>query len=200
MINAYRELPKLVEHLHLPVQSGSNRILKAMHRTYTAEKYLDLVDRVRAARPGISITTDIIVGFPGETEEDFAQTRALIEQVQFDNAFIFRYSPRQHTPAAEMPGQIEDFVKERRNQELLEVIDESALCINNRLVGQALEVLCEGPSKTNPARLSGRTRTNKIVNFEGSDDLIGELVDVQIERTTGFSLYGTPARVSAMAL
>lgn len=194
LIDAYRNLPKLVDHLHLPVQSGSNRILKAMHRTYTAEKYLDLVSRVRAARPGISITTDIIVGFPGETEEDFAQTCALVDQVQFDNAFIFRYSPRHDTPAAEMPEQIEETVKERRNHALLDAVNQSAIRINQRLVGQTLEVLCEGPSKTNASRLMGRTRTNKIVLFEGSNELVGTLVNVQIERATGFSLYGAPAK------
>src|SRR5437588_8740919 len=133
LIAAYRRLPKLVDHLHLPVQSGSNRILKAMHRTYTAEKYVDLVRRVREARPGISITTDIIVGFPGATEDDFKQTQALAEQVQFDNAFVFRYSPRQDTPAATMPDQVDENVKEQRNHELLEVVNESARRINQRL-------------------------------------------------------------------
>ena len=190
LIDAYRRLPKLVDHLHLPVQSGSNKILKAMHRTYTAEKYADLVRRVREARPGISVTTDIIVGFPGETEEDFQQTRALVEQVQFDNAFIFRYSPRRGTPAAEMADQIDEGVKEQRNHNLLDLVNESAVRINQRLVGQELEVLCEGPSKTNRARLMGRTHTNKIVLFEGPDDLVGALVDVRIKRATGFSLYG----------
>jgi len=193
LIEAYRNLPKLVDHLHLPVQSGSNRILKAMHRTYTAEKYLDLISRVRAARPGISITTDIIVGFPGETEDDFAQTCALLDRVQFDNAFIFRYSPRQDTPAAEMPAQIEETVKEHRNHVLLDAVNQSALRINRHLVGRTLQVLCEGPSKTNASRLMGRTRSNKIVLFEGSDELVGTLVNVRIERATGFSLYGAPA-------
>ena len=192
LIDAYRRLPKLVDHLHLPVQSGSNRILKAMHRTYTAEKYVDLVRRVREARPGISITTDIIVGFPGETEEDFQQTCKLAEEVQFDNAFVFRYSPRRDTPAAEMAAQIDESVKEQRNHKLLELVNESAVRINQRLVGRTLQVLCEGPSKTNRVRLMGRTPTNKIVLFEGSDDLVGELVDITIERATGFSLYGTP--------
>jgi tRNA-2-methylthio-N6-dimethylallyladenosine synthase len=194
LIDAYRRLPKLVDHLHLPVQSGSNRILKAMHRTYTAEKYLDLVRRARDARPGIAITTDIIVGFPGETEEDFRQTCNLVEAVHFDNAFVFRYSSRRDTPAAEMADQIDEGIKERRNQDLLALVNQSAVRINQLLVGQTLEVLCEGPSKTNPARLMGRSRTNKIVLFAGIDDFRGELVDVEIERATGFSLYGTPAR------
>ena len=192
LIDAYRRLPKLVDHLHLPVQSGSNRILKAMHRTYTAEKYADLVRQVRDARKGIGITTDIIVGFPGETDDDYQQTRALVEEIKFDNAFVFRYSPRRDTPAAGMADQIDERIKERRNQHLLEIVNESARHINERLVGQTLEVLCEGPSKTNPSRLMGRTRTNKIVLFEGPEEFVGVLVDVRIERATGFSLYGTP--------
>jgi len=191
LIAAYRRLPKLVDHLHLPVQSGSNRILKAMHRTYTAEKYVDLVQRVREARPGIAITTDIIVGFPGETGDDYQQTKNLTKQVQFDNAFVFRYSPRRDTPAAEMPDQIDERVKEARNHDLLEVVNNCARRINEGLVDRTLEVLCEGPSKTNPSRLMGRTRTNKIVLFESAEDRAGTFVDVRIERATGFSLYGT---------
>jgi tRNA-2-methylthio-N6-dimethylallyladenosine synthase len=196
LIDAHRRLPKLVDHLHLPVQSGSNKILKAMHRTYTAEKYVDLVQRVREARPGIAITTDIIVGFPGETEEDYQRTRALVEEVNFDNAFIFRYSPRRDTPAAEMADQIPEQLKEERNQDLLGIVNGCARRINSRLVGSTLEVLCEGPSKTNASRLTGRTRTNKIVNFEGSDELVGTFVDLRIERATAFSLYGVPAEIS----
>ena len=192
LIDAYRRLPKLVDHLHLPVQSGSNRILKAMHRTYTAEKYADLVRQVRDARKGIAITTDIIVGFPGETDDDYQQTRALVDEIKFDNAFVFRYSPRRDTPAAGMADQVDERIKERRNHHLLEIVNESARHINERLVGRTLEVLCEGPSKTNPSRLMGRTRTNKIVLFEGPEEFVGVLVDVRIERATGFSLYGTP--------
>ena len=192
LIDAYGRLPKLVDHLHLPVQSGSNRILKAMHRTYTAEKYGDLVRQVRDARKGIAITTDIIVGFPGETDDDFNQTRALVEEIKFDNAFVFRYSPRRDTPAAKMADQVDERIKERRNHHLLEIVNESARRINERLVGRTLEVLCEGPSKTNRSRLMGRTRTNKIVLFEGPEEFVGVLVDVRIERATGFSLYGTP--------
>jgi len=191
LVGAYRRLPKLVDHLHLPVQSGSNRILKAMHRTYTAEKYIDLTQRVREVRAGIAITTDIIVGFPGETDDDYQQTRKLVEQVQFDNAFVFRYSPRRDTPAAEMSDQIDESIKEARNHDLLEVVNDSARRINERLVGRTLEVLCQGPSKTNPSRLMGRTGTNKIVLFETDQDVIGTFVDVRIERATGFSLYGT---------
>src|SRR5438876_7594331 len=124
LIDAISRLPKIAEHVHLPLQSGSNRILKAMHRTYTAEKYAQLVEKLRAARPGIAITTDIIVGFPGETAEDYAATRELVQRVEFDNAFIFRYSKRRDTPAAEMPDQLPESVKEARNQDLLAVIGE----------------------------------------------------------------------------
>jgi tRNA-2-methylthio-N6-dimethylallyladenosine synthase len=221
LIDALSRLPKLAEHVHLPLQSGSNKILRAMHRAYTAEKYVELIQQIRQARSGIAITTDIIVGFPGETDADYKQTRDLVEEIQFDNAFIFRYSPRRDTPAAEMPDQIDERVKEERNQDLLRIVNESTRRAGERLVGCNVEILCEGPSKTNPARLMGRTRTNKIVVFppsprlrqtgppspgysesfrevagvagEGnSDELIGELVDVQIERANGFSLYGTP--------
>src|SRR5881398_3084355 len=205
LIDAILHLPKLAEHVHLPLQSGSNRILKAMHRAYTAEKYIDLVRRIRRARDGIAITTDIIVGFPGETEDDYKQTRDLVEEIQFDNAFVFRYSPRRGTPAAEMPDQIDERTKEARNQDLLQIVNESARRAGERLIGCNVEVLCEGPSKTNPARLMGRTRTNKIVVFppsprlrrtgEGGEELIGELVDVRVEQANGFSLCGTPVRV-----
>ena len=200
LIDAISRLKKLAEHVHLPLQSGSNRILKAMHRAYTAEKYLDLVERIRRARTGVAITTDIIVGFPGETEEDYQKTRDLVEQIQFDNAFVFRYSPRRDTPAAEMANQIDEHVKEKRNQELLEVVNKSNHRILERLVGRKVEVLCEGTSKTNRARLMGRTRTNKIVVFPAltsrrtgqCDELVGKLVDVRIERANGFSLHGMP--------
>ena len=192
LIQAFTRLPKLVEHIHLPLQSGSARILKAMHRTYTPEKYLDLVDRIRAARPGIAITTDVIVGFPGETDEDYLATRALVNRVAFDNAFIFRYSKRRDTPAAEMPGQVDESVKEARNQDLLSVVNFLAHTRNDALVGTSVQVLCEGPSKTNPDRLMGRTRTNKIIIFDGQPRHVGQLFDVYISRATGFSLYGTP--------
>jgi tRNA-2-methylthio-N6-dimethylallyladenosine synthase len=192
LIDAMSRLPKLAEHVHLPLQSGSNRILKAMHRIYTAEKYAQLVRKIRAARPGIAITTDIIVGFPGETESDYKATRDLVEQLQFDNGFIFRYSPRRETPAATMLDQIDVSVKEARNQDLLGIINASARCANERLVGTHVEVLCEGLSKTNPARLMGRTRTNKVVVFEAEENRIGKIFDVAIERANGFSLYGQP--------
>ena len=200
LVDALSRLPKLVEHVHLPLQSGSNKILKAMHRAYTAEKYMDLVHRIRQVRDGIAITTDIIVGFPGETESDYRRTRDLVEEIQFDNAFVFRYSPRRGTPAAAIPQQISECIKEKRNQDLLRIVNESTRRAGERLVGHVVEVLCEGPSKTNPTRLMGRTRTNKIVVLprelpeagEADNELIGQLVDVRIERANGFSLYGMP--------
>jgi tRNA-2-methylthio-N6-dimethylallyladenosine synthase len=192
LIQALAELPKMAEHVHLPLQSGSDRILKAMHRPYTAGKYRRLVDRIRRARPGVAITTDVIVGFPGEAKEDYALTRDLVEEMQFDNAFIFRYSTRRDTPAATMAGQIDERVKEQRNRDLLSVVDASAHRANERLVGREVEILCEGPSRTNSARLMGRTRTNKIVVFEGEPERVGEIFDVAIQQANGFSLYGTP--------
>src|SRR5436190_4174309 len=200
LIQALANLPKLAEHVHLPLQSGSNRILKAMHRPYTAERYRSLVDRIRQARKDVALTTDVIVGFPGEDEQDYAQTRSLVEEIQFDNAFIFRYSTRRDTPAAKILQQIDERLKEERNQDLLEVVNKSNRRILERLVGRHVEVLCEGPSKTNSARLMGRTRTNKIVVFphspkqhpDESDELVGELLNVRIERANGFSLYGMP--------
>jgi len=193
LIDAIAHLPKLAEHVHLPLQSGSNKILRAMHRAYTAEKYVDLTQRIRHAREGISITTDIIVGFPGETEDDYKRTRDLVEQIQFDNAFVFRYSPRRGTAAAQIPDQVSERTKERRNQDLLQIVNESNRRTLERLVGCDVEVLCEGPSKTNSARMMGRTRTNKIVVFEGSHHLVGELVSVRVQHANGFSLYGALA-------
>jgi len=192
LIDAFSRLPKLAEHVHLPLQSGSNRILKAMHRPYTAERYAQLVGKIRAARPGIAVTTDIIVGFPGETDSDYKATRDLVEHLQFDNAFVFRYSPRRETPAATMSDQVDESLKEARNQDLLEIINASTRRANEKLVGTRVEVLCEGPSKTNPARLMGRTRTNKVVVFEARENRIGKTFDVAIERANGFSLYGQP--------
>ncbi len=195
LIAALRDLPKLCEHVHLPLQSGSDRILKAMHRTYTAEKYLRLVDALREAKSDLGLTTDVIVGFPSETEEDYQKTRALVERVQFDNAFVFRYSPRSETPAAEMPVQVDEKTREARNRDLLTIVDDAAKRAGRRLVGQRVQILCEGPSKTNAARLTGRTRSNKIVVFEGDNADIGQLLDLEISHSTGFSLTG--AKVAA---
>ncbi len=192
LVAAFARLPKLMPHVHLPMQSGSDRILKLMRRAYTVEKYIALTEKLKAARPGIALTTDVIVGFPGETDAEYLETRALVERIGFDNAFIFRYSPRKDTPAAEMEDQLPDSVKEERNQDLLRVIDALARAKGESMVGSRVEVLCEGPSKTNESRLSGRSPDNKIVIFEGGDRLIGQIFPVHIERSSGFSVYGTP--------
>jgi tRNA-2-methylthio-N6-dimethylallyladenosine synthase len=193
LVECYARLPKLMPHVHLPLQSGSNRLLKAMHRAYTAEKYLTLIEALRSTRPDVAITTDVIVGFPGETDEDYAATRNLVERVGFDNAFVFKYSQRRDTPAAALGDQLPETVKEERNQDLLSVVNDSARRTHDALVGQRVEILCEGTSKTNEQRLMGRSPGNKIVIFEGSERHIGEVFDVQIERSSGFSLYGNPA-------
>ena len=192
LVQAFTYLPKLCSHIHFPMQSGSDRILKMMRRPYRNETYLDLCARMKQARPDLSITTDIIVGFPGETEEDYLLTRQAVERVQFDNAFIFRYSPRRGTPAAAMEEQIPEEVKEARNQDLLAVANEIAIRKNRELVGTVQEVLLEGPSKTNEARLSGRTSQNKPVMVDAAPDLTGELLPIRIEESTGFTLYGVP--------
>lgn len=193
LVECYTRLPKLMPHVHLPLQSGSDRLLKAMHRGYTVEKYEALVARLREARPDIAVTTDIIVGFPGEEDSDYAATRALCERVQFDNAFIFKYSQRRDTPAAAMEGQLPEHVKEERNADLLDCINATVIAKNEALVGARQEILCEGPSRTNEQRLMGRTPQNRIVNFEGSERHIGEVFEVKIERSSGFSLWGDPA-------
>jgi tRNA-2-methylthio-N6-dimethylallyladenosine synthase len=193
LVEAFARLPKLMPHVHLPLQSGSNRILKAMHRGYTVEKYEALTAALRRSRPDLAMTTDVIVGFPGETEADYLETRAVVDRLGFDNAFIFRYSPRRDTPASELEGQVSEDVKEARNQDLLAVVDRWARAKGEVLVGSRVEVLCEGASKRNPDRLTGRTPGNKVVIFEGGQRLVGEIFEVEITRSTGFSLYGTPA-------
>lgn len=193
LIEAFTYLPKLAEHVHLPLQSGSNALLKRMHRPYTTEKFEELVARIRAARPGIAVSTDIIVGFPGETDELYRETRDLCDRVKFENAFVFRYSKRRGTPAAEMEDaiQVPERIKEERNQDLLALINLHALKSYDALVGTPVEILCEGPSRYNEQRLTGRTRTNKIVVFEGDPDRhIGQIFDVRITESVNFTLYG----------
>ncbi len=193
LIEAFTYLPKLAEHVHLPVQSGSNAVLKRMHRPYTREKFIELVGKIRAARPGIAITTDVIVGFPGETEEQYLETRAMFEEIAFDNAFVFRYSKRRGTPAAEMEEalQLPERIKEERNQDLLGVVNRLALPRYEALVGDEVEVLCEGYSRYTNDRLTGRTRTNKIVVFEGNFERhTGEVLKVRVREAKGFTLYG----------
>ncbi|MCC6352996.1 MAG: tRNA (N6-isopentenyl adenosine(37)-C2)-methylthiotransferase MiaB [Verrucomicrobiae bacterium] len=193
LIRAYAELPKLCEHMHLPVQSGSDRILRAMRRSYTREIFLRKVDALRAARPDIALTTDIIVAFPGETERDFLDTCSLAEEVRFDNAFIFRYSDRRDTPAASMDGQLPEDVKQARNQHLLQIVNRIARDTLASLVGSTQEILVEGPSKTNPSRLAGRTRHNRIAVFEGHGHAPGSLLALRITRSSDHTLYGCPA-------
>jgi tRNA-2-methylthio-N6-dimethylallyladenosine synthase len=192
LIDAYTRLPKLVESAHLPVQSGSNRVLKLMHRGYTRERYAGIIEKLRRARPEIGITTDLIVGFPGETEDDFEQTLSLAREVRFDNAYIFKYSQRRDTPAADLPDQVPQKLREERNQRLLEVINEIGKRKYEALVGRQAQILVEGPSKKNPARLTGRTRCNKIVVFDGSERHRSRLLDVNITRAGSFTLYGDP--------
>lgn len=193
LVDAFTYLPKLASHIHFPMQSGSDRILKLMRRPYKNQKFIDICENMKAARKDLAITTDIIVGFPGETEEDFMETVECVNRLQFDNAFVFRYSPRKDTPAAEMGEQLPERVKEERNQYLLKVVSDLARSKNDALIGTRQQILVEGPSKTNKATLSGRTSQNKIVIIEGdADRLTGQLLDVDIEDSTGFTLYGTP--------
>ena len=193
LVEAYARLPKLCESAHIPLQSGSDRLLKLMHRGYTREKFLGIIEKLRMAKPGIGITTDIIVGFPGETEEDFELTLSLCREVQFDNAYIFKYSPRRDTPAAEMPDQVPQEIREQRNHRLLELVNDIAARKYDAFIGQQVQILVEGPSKKNAARYTGRTRCNRIVLFDGSSRHQGQLMDVKIERTGSFTLYGDPA-------
>ena len=194
LVEAYTRLPKLVESAHIPVQSGSDRMLKAMHRGYTRERFLSITTKLRAARPNIGITTDIIVGFPGETDDDFEQTISLYREADFDNAFIFRYSKRKDTPAADMPEQLSEEVKEERNQRLLALANEIGARRYGALVNERVQILVEGPSKR-PERMMGRTRCNKIVVFDGGERHRGQLMDVKVTRAGSFTLYGDPAIV-----
>lgn len=193
LVEAYGALPKLVESAHIPVQSGSDGILKAMHRGYTRERYMRIIEKLRGIRPGMGISTDLIVGFPGETEADFEQTVSLVQEARFQQAFIFKYSPRRDTPAATMANQVSQEVKEERNQRLLAVVNEIAAEKHREMAGRQVEILVEGPSKKNAARMMGRTRCNKIVVFEGSDRHRGQLLEVAITRAGSFTLYGDPA-------
>jgi tRNA-2-methylthio-N6-dimethylallyladenosine synthase len=193
LVEAYARLPKLVESAHLPVQSGSNRVLKLMHRGYTRERFLEITTQLRKIQPAMGLSTDLIVGFPGETEEDFEQTLDLVRLVEFDQAYIFRYSERRDTPAARMPDQLPEEVKEERNQRLLKLVNEIAGRRYEALVGKQVQILVEGLSKRNETRYSGRTRCNRIVVFEGSPRQVGELLDLRITRAGSFTLYGDPA-------
>ena len=192
VIAAMADCDAVCEHAHLPLQSGSSRILKAMRRTYTRERYVRLVDEMRAAIPDLALTTDLIVGFPGETEEDFRETLSAVEEVGYDGAFTFVYSPRVGTEAAAMADQVPDEVKRDRIERLVDVVQRVAHARNEQRVGRDEEVLVEGTSRTDPSLLRGRTRRNTTVNFTGIA-AAGELVDVRIEAATSTTLRGAQA-------
>ena len=190
VIRAHAELGSLCEHIHLPLQSGSSPVLKRMRRTYTRERYLDRVALIREHVPDCAITTDIIVGFPGESDEDFERTMEVVDEVGYDGAFTFIFSPRRGTEAAEMDGQLSHALKRERMQRLVALVQLRARERAERFVGRTVEVLVEGPSRTDPSRLRGRTRHNKTVNFDGTASP-GELVEVTVDTATSTTLSGT---------
>jgi len=195
VIRAHAELPALCEHIHLPLQSGSSAVLKRMRRTYDRRRYMDRVALIREHVPDCAITTDIIVGFPGETEADFEQTLAVVEEVGYDGAFTFVFSPRRETEAATMDNQLPHPVKVERMERLVEAVQRRARERAQRFVGREMEVLVEGTSRTDPTRLRGRTRHNKAVNFEGTAEA-GELVLVEISEATSQTLTGAEKLLS----
>lgn len=190
VIKAVKECGKLCEQIHLPVQSGSDRILKKMNRHYTREYYMSLVNKIKKEIPDVSLTTDIIVGFPGETEEDFLDTLELAKEVQYDSAFTFIYSRRNNTPADMMLDQVSEEDKHNRFNRLVEVINSSVIAKNKAYDGKVVEVLVEGTSKNDESKLSGRTRNGRLVNFTGENIKIGDLVNVKITKAQNFSLVG----------
>jgi tRNA-2-methylthio-N6-dimethylallyladenosine synthase len=198
VIRAHAELRAVCEHIHLPLQSGSSRILKAMRRTYNRERYLDRVALIREHVPDCALTTDIIVGFPGETEDDFAATLEVVDEVGYDGAFTFIFSPRRGTEAATLPDQVPHPVKRERMERLVELVQRRARERGQRFVGRTMEVLVEGPSRTDPTRLRGRTRHNKTVNFDGTASP-GELVGVEIADATSTTLSGTERLASRVS-
>jgi len=190
LVNVYSEVPELVNHLHLPVQSGSNRILKLMKRNHSIEDYIKKISKIRQQRPEISLSSDFIIGFPGETDEDFEQTMALIENIGFDHSFSFIYSPRPGTPAAELPDEIPMDVKRKRLARLQSRISEMATQISRRMVGTEQRILIDRPSRKNPAEVAGRTENNRVVNIKGSEALIGQFATVLITEALPNSLRG----------
>ena len=189
LVEAYGRLPKLCEYVHLPMQSGSDRILRAMNRPYSRDRYREIVDSLRAVKPGMYFSTDVIVGFPGETDEDFEQTRQLFQACNYDMAYIFKYSVRSGTVAADLGDKIPDDVKEQRNQVLLELLKANSVRRNERLIGTVEEVLVEGPDKSG-AHFTGRTRGNRVCIFDADPRLVGQLVPLRIERASVSTLYG----------
>jgi tRNA-2-methylthio-N6-dimethylallyladenosine synthase len=190
LIDVYASTPKLVSHLHLPVQSGSDRILAAMKRGYTTLEFKSIVRRLRAARPDLSVSSDFIVGFPGETEDDFEKTMKLIEEVGFDASFSFIYSPRPGTPAADMVDGTSHETKLARLLRLQKRIDDNSFAISSAMVGSIRRVLVEGHARKDASELSGRTENNRIVNFAGQERLLGQFVDVRITLAYPHSLRG----------
>jgi tRNA-2-methylthio-N6-dimethylallyladenosine synthase len=193
LIQAFSQLKRLCEHIHLPFQSGSDRILKVMHRGYTKGSYLERIDRLREICPSIAVTADVIVGFPGEEEEDFRETLDLMERVQFDDLFSFKYSPRKGTRAAEFQNQVEARAKQDRLSILQKIQRDITLEKNRSLEGKVEEVLIEGRSKQSDRDVTGRTRSNKIVNFPGDLALTGKLIPVRITKAFPHSLRGETA-------
>jgi tRNA-2-methylthio-N6-dimethylallyladenosine synthase len=200
LIAAMRDVPKVCEWFHLPLQSGSDRVLERMNRGYTRAEYLDLIAALRDTVPDIALSTDLIVGFPGETEADFEATLEMVERVQYDNVFAFRYSRRPGTPAAEMSDQTAEDAKARRNARLLEVVGRVTAARSARLAGQRLEVLVDGTSKRNPGELSGRTRCNRVVNFDGGGATVGDVVTVRVTDVMPHSLRATLTTVPEEAV
>ncbi|MBP1888432.1 tRNA-2-methylthio-N6-dimethylallyladenosine synthase [Clostridium moniliforme] len=190
VITAIKECDKLCEQVHLPVQSGSDRILKEMNRHYDRERYMYLINKIKKEIPDVAITTDIIVGFPGETEEDFEDTLSLVNEVGYDSAFTFIYSRRNHTPADRMENQVPDDVKHERFNRLVEAVNKNVIAGNKKYEGKIVEVLVEGPSKNDETKLMGRTRNGRLVNFSGDESLVGTLVNLKIVRAQPFSLIG----------
>ena len=200
LIRAIRDVPKVVEYLHLPVQSGSDRILARMHRGYTKARYLELIDEIKSTVPDVALSTDIIVGFPGETDEDFAETVDVVERVAYDNAFVFRYSRRPGTPAAAMGDQVPDAVKAERNAVLLAVTGRIGAERSRRLAGRVLPVLVDGASRKDAREVSGRTRCNRVVNFDARGRaLVGSVVPVHITEALPHSLRGALVEATAGA-
>lgn len=190
LIDVYQRLPKLVGHVHLPVQSGSDRILAAMKRGYTVTEYRSIIRKLKATRPNISISSDFIIGFPGETDSDFERTMELIDYVKFDESFSFIYSPRPGTPAADLPDDTPHQVKLARLHRLQEKIGANAQVISQGMIGSIQRVLVEGVSKKNPNEYSGRTDNNRVVNFAGHSDLIGNFIDIKITEALSHTLRG----------
>ena len=190
VIEAVACLDKVCEHIHLPVQSGSSKILREMNRHYDREQYISLINKIKTKIPRAAISTDIIVGFPGETEEDFLDTLSLISEVEFDLVFTFIYSKRKYTPAEKIEQQISEEVKHERFNRLIEIVNNICALKNKKYEGNIEEILVEGPSKNDESKLNGRTRSGKLVNFIGDDCDIGKVIKVKITKTNSFSLGG----------